>query len=88
MKHDPKTTAHAAAATVAGIYVVCATAFVLLPDLTMSVARSWFHGIDIGGLAASQVTVDSFILGIISAIALAWLVGYAFATLYNYFLKK
>lgn len=88
MKHDPKTTANAAGVTVAGIYVVCATAFVLFPDLTMSIARSWFHGIDIGGLGAAQVTINSFILGIISATALAWLVGYAFATLYNYFLKK
>jgi hypothetical protein len=52
MKHHPTATANALAATTAIIYVVCRGAFVVAPDLTMTIAKSWFHGIDISLIAA------------------------------------
>ncbi|MBI4062609.1 hypothetical protein HY410_01665 [Candidatus Gottesmanbacteria bacterium] len=88
MKHPPVPTANAAAVTAAIIYVVCRTAFVVAPDLSMNIARSWFHGIDISRISALNLSTESFILGIISATIGAWLAGYLFATVYNSFVKK
>ena len=88
MKHEPNATAKALAVTTAVIYVVCAAAVVLLPDLTMSVAQSWFHGLDLSRISVFNVTWGSFIQGLITATAGTWLVGYLFASTYNYFLEK
>lgn len=88
MKHEPNATANAVAVTVALIYVVCAVVVVLLPDLAMSVAQSWFHGLDLSKISAFNVTPGSFVLGLITSTAGAWLIGYVFANVYNYFVKK
>lgn len=88
MKKDPIATAHAAAATTAVIYVACALFFVIAPDLSMAVTKTWFHGIDISLIDARTATVGSFILGLVSATVGAWLVGYIFALFYNKFAKK
>ena len=45
MKHYPLATANALAATTAVIYVIHEAAVALLPDLTMTIAQSWFLGI-------------------------------------------
>lgn len=88
MKHDPNVSANATAVTVAIIYVVCAAAFVLLPKLSMSIARSWFHGIALDRFGGAVVTPASFVLGLLTATVGGWLVGFVFASLYNYFLKS
>ncbi len=88
MKHSPVPTANAAAVTTAIIYVVCRTAFVVAPDLSMSIAQSWFHGIDISRISALNLSTESFMLGIISATIGAWLPGYLFASVYNSFVRK
>lgn len=88
MKHYPLATAHAAAATTAVIYVVCAAFFVLAPDLSMEIAKTWFHGIDISLIDTRTVSIGSFVLGLVSATVSAWGVGWLFATLYNSFAKK
>ncbi len=88
MKHLPMATANAAAVTVAIIYIVCAGAFIVAPEFAMSIGKSWFHGIDLSAFSAPEITVSSFLLGIVTATAGAWLVGYVFATAYNTFLKK
>ena len=87
MKHHPVTTANAVAATTAVVYIVCRLLVGLFPEISMNVARSWFHGIDISKISAWNLSTESFILGIVSATIGAWLVGYLFAKLYNYFLK-
>ena len=88
MKHNPMTTANAVGATTAIVYVVCRLLVGLFPAAMMNVARSWFHGIDISKISAWNFSTESFILGIASATIGAWLVGYLFAKLYNYFLKQ
>ncbi len=88
MKHPPVPTANAAAVTTAVIYVVCRTAFVVAPDLAMSIGQSWFHGIDISRISALNLSTESFVLGIGSATIGAWLAGYLFASVYNSFVKK
>lgn len=64
MKHLPVPTANATAATVAVIYIVCALGVLLVPDLAMTIARSWFHGIDIRKLTLStQTNTSSLVVG-------------------------
>lgn len=88
MKHNPTVTANATAITTAIVYVVCRVGFLVAPELSMAIGRSWFHGIDISLIAAKNMPPGSFMLGLISATIGAWLVGYLFANLYNAFLKK
>lgn len=88
MKHNPVVSAHAAAATVAVIYIVCRLLVGLFPDLSMTVAKSWFHGIDISKITAWNLSMESFVLGIITATIFAWLAGYLFGWSFEYFSKK
>lgn len=88
MKHNPMATANAAAVTTAGVFVVCRMAFVVAPDLALSIGQSWFHGIDIARISALNLSIESFILGVITATVGAWVVGYVFAQLSNNFAKK
>lgn len=88
MKHEPNATANALAITVAILYVVCRIAVALFPDLAMSVAQSWFHGLELSKVSGWNLSMGSFILGLITSTAGAWLVGYIFASAYNYFAKK
>lgn len=88
MKCQPTIIAKAAAATTATVYIICATVFVVIPDFAMSIAKSWFHGIDITAFGASEVTISSFFLGFVTAIITGWLIAYLFAWFSNVFAKK
>lgn len=89
MKHDPMATANAMAVTVAFIAVVCALAIILAPELSLGIAQSWFHGIDLDKMRmAVNPSVGSLIYGWITATIGGWVVGYVFASAYNVFTPK
>ena len=88
MKHNPNVTANAVAVTTAIIYIVCRVGVSLFPDLSMTIAQSWFHGIELTQISESSLSLGSFVLGLATSTIGAWLVGYLFANLYNYFAKK
>jgi len=88
MKHEPNAVANALGVTIGVIYIVCAGAVILLPDISMTVAQSWFHGLDLSKISGFTVNPGSFILGLVTSVGGSWLVGFLFATVYNYFLKK
>ena len=88
MKHDVNATANAAAVVTGIIYLVCRVAVWLVPDISMTIAQSWFHNIDITTLPTPTSNSGAFILGLVTATVGAWLAGYAFAWTYNWFLKK
>ena len=88
MKHEPNVTANALAVTSAALYVFCRLAVSLFPGLAMSVAQSWFHGLEVSRVSGWSLTLSSFILGLVTLTASAWLTGYLFAKVYNYFLAK
>lgn len=88
MKHEPNTTANALAVTVAILYIVCRIAVSLFPDLAMSVARSWFHGLALSNVSGWDLTLGSFILGLLTSTGGAWLIGYVFANAYSYFNQR
>ncbi len=89
MKHHPLSTANAAGAATAIVFVVCRILVGLFPDASFAVAQSWFHGIELTKPVSTwNLTTGAFILGIISSAIVGWLIGYLFAVLYNSFLKK
>ena len=88
MKHEPVVTANAVAATTGILFVVCRVFAGLFPGALFAIGKSWFHGIELTQSNGWNLSASGFLLGIISATITAWLVGYLFAVLYNYFLKK
>lgn len=89
MKHDPIATANAMAATVAFIAVVCALAIILAPEVSMGIAQSWFHGIDLNKVRTSvNPSLGSLLYGWITATIGGWVMGYVFARVYNFFTPK
>ena len=88
MKHDPNVTANSSAVTSAILYVFCRIAVSLFPNLSISIAQSWFHGLEISKVSGWSLSLNSFILGLVTFTITAWLTGYTFAKVYNYFAKK
>lgn len=88
MKHDPQVTANALAATMAIVFVACRLLVGMLPGFMFGMAQSWFHGVALTRMSSWSVSTPTFLFGLISATVSAWLTGYLFATLYNYFLKR
>jgi len=88
MKKDPLATANASAITIAFVYIVCALSIILFPVLSLRIAQTWVHGLDLSRMMGFDVTFGSFIFGLITSTLGGWLVGYVFAVSYNYFLKK
>lgn len=87
MKQQPYVLANALAGTTAIVFVVCRVLVALFPDAFFAIAQSWFHGIELSQLGSGNLTMPSFILGLISATVTAWLIGYLFARIYKLFLK-
>lgn len=79
---------NALAATTAIIFVACRILVGLFPDAFFAVAQSWFHGIQLSRLDSWNLTVSSFILGLISSTITAWVVGFLFVKVYKLFIKS
>ena len=86
MKTQSYAIPNALAVTTAIVYVVCRLLVGLFPDISF-IAESWFHGIELSKLGNWNLTMSSFILGIISSAITAWIVGYIFIKVYG-LLKK
>lgn len=87
MKHHELATANAAAATTAIVYGACRILIIFFPEAAYDIARSIFHGLEVSQ-SAWDLSINSFVVGIVSATITAWIIGYLFARLYNFFLKK
>lgn len=79
-----KVFANAAAIWMGAVYLFCSLAFVMFPVASRLVAQSWFHGFDMGRFWVDQPIRSNFWLGLISAMAFAWLAAWSFARIYNY----
>ena len=82
MKLKETAWANASAISVGVVYLVCAAFVAILPGLSKLVMQSWFHGISFEAIWTGAAR-GNFVLGLISAVIGAWLVGYLFAGLYN-----
>jgi len=88
MKHNPTATANALATTTGIFYLGCRVLVSLAPDLMFTIAQSWFHGIELTKLGSWNLSMGTFIAGLISLMVFAWVTGYIFATMFNFFSKK
>ena len=78
----------AAAATFAALSAVCAVAVIILPDATIAVFNTWFHGLDLKLLVppgGRPVTAGQVIFGVISAAVVSFVGGATLAGCYNLF---
>lgn len=88
MKYNPTATANALAITSGIFYVACRVLVGLFPGLMFSIAQSWFHGVGLVQSDLLDLTLTDFSIGIVSLVIFAWITGYTFAVVYNYFSKK
>ena len=82
MKLNETAWSNATAILTGVIYIVCAAFVAILPGLSKLVIQSWFHGISFEAIWTGAAR-GNFVLGLVSAVIGAWLVGYLFAWLYN-----
>ncbi len=74
---------NALAVTTAIIYVLCRVLVGIFPDASFALAQSWFHGIELSKSSAWNLTMQSFVIGLISSTITAWIVGYIFVKVYK-----
>jgi len=64
-------------------YVLCRVVVGVAPGLFVAIAESWFHGLVIAPEPWPAMSATSFVLGLVSFAAVAWVFGYAWAWLYK-----
>ncbi|MDO8573482.1 MAG: DUF5676 family membrane protein [Candidatus Daviesbacteria bacterium] len=87
MKTQSYAIPNALAVTTAIIFVLCRILVGLFPDISFSIAQSWFHGIELGKAGAWNLTFGSFVLGLISSTITAWIIGFIFIKVLRLFAK-
>ena len=88
MKHNVSATANDAAVTMGVFYIICRVFVGLLPGLSFGIAQSLLHGMALTQVGTWNLSTSNFVLGLLTSIASAWIVGFVFATTYNSFVKK
>lgn len=86
LRLQPKAIAKSLAWTTGILYALCTLVVVYFPDLALGIAGAWYHGL--GDSTLATVTLESFITGIVTAMASAFVAGYLFAGFTNYFAIK
>jgi len=69
--------------TTAVIYTLCSFFITVLPSLSLKIFNIWFHGMDLTRLATSKITLNAFILGLVTLTLVSYLTGILFAWIYN-----
>ena len=88
MKNQSYVLPNTLAVTTLIVYVLCRLLVGLFPDSFFTIAESWFHGIALSKLDTWNLTVSSLILGIVSSTITAWVIGFIFVQVHNYFTKS
>lgn len=88
MKNQSYVIPNTLAVTTLIVYVLCRLLVGLFPDTFFTIAESWLHGIALSKLDIWSLTMSSFILGMISSTVTAWVFGFIFIQVYNYFKKS
>lgn len=89
MKKDVKATANALAVVAAAYYIFCLAFLAITPDFFMGIYSSWFHGVNISQITTTKLPQPLDMLwGLITFTVFAWISGFLFAWIYNYFVKE
>jgi len=75
MKTDRTVLANALAVASGIFYLGCYLVALLFPGLLVLVAKSWMHSVEISQRAV-VLTPNSFVVGLVSILVVAWLFGY------------
>ena len=70
------------------VYILCAIFFAIAPQGTLNVFKYIFHGIDITKIAGTPVSFGNTLIGFVGIILFSLIIGWLFATIYNYLLNK
>jgi energy-converting hydrogenase Eha subunit G len=83
----PWTVGAALAITLAVAYTVCAAAFALRPEETLTFFNAWFHGVDLRVLqpAAKIFTLGVFFYGLSGIVLTGFAMGVVYGMAYNLF---
>ena len=84
---SPKVVAVSLAAVSAIASLLCAVALALFPQGAFNFFGSIFHGIDLSQIS-TPITLSGVFTGLIAVIIIGFLLGWLFALIYNYFIKK
>lgn len=83
MKLDPKASGNALAIVGGVLYLVCAVWVLSARNSYMGVMNSWMHGFDFQTLPVKTLDFGTLIVGLVTFVLTAWIVGYGFALVYN-----
>ncbi|MBI2514842.1 hypothetical protein HYV91_01470 [Candidatus Wolfebacteria bacterium] len=79
----------AATATMTITYIICGIFTALLPDVALKFLGWMVHLVNVEKFAGGvEVTLDSFILGLLPILFYTYLATYLFAWLYNKFIQS
>ena len=67
--------------------LLCALLIALAPEVSLKFLGSIFHGMDITQIA-QPVTLTGVVTGLIAIVLVAFITGWLFAIIYNYFIGK
>ncbi len=82
--HYVHPTGLAFALTAGLVYALCTAVVALWPTKTLNFFSNWFHGIDLSKISvAPQITIGSFIIGLIEVLIAAYAIGAFYAWAYN-----
>jgi len=76
MKSNKTRIANAFGLTMAILWVACSAVVWLLPGFSLQVTEWWMHGMDISVMGDWNLTLNSFLLGGITAVVSAWVTGW------------
>jgi len=88
MKHDPNATANSLAVVGGALYLLCALWTLISRSSFMGVMNTWAHGVELSALPSKPLNFGTLLVGLITFVLAAWLTGYTFAKVYNYFAKR
>ena len=81
--------ANASAVVVAAVFIICRIAVIIMPDFVFKVGQSFLHTVRLeSGQVSGSLSFGTFILGLVSAVALTWVITFAVITLYNKLVEK
>lgn len=64
-------------------FVVCAALTYLFPGLTGIFVESWFHNFGLSAVKPIQLSLNSFVLGLVSFSLVSWITTYIAVEIYN-----
>lgn len=70
-------------------YILCALFVFVLPDISFTITQSWFHFLNVGSVhaVATNISITSTILGVVTLGAVVWLSVFCSVLLYNKWVK-